>query len=53
MTVLLVIVDAHTYLLHHSELPSQELARQVRSGDWSFVLSFAGEDIWLRKRRAR
>ena len=47
MTVLLVIVDAHTYLLQHSELPSQELARRIQNGDWSFGLSLPGENVWL------
>jgi DNA-binding CsgD family transcriptional regulator len=47
MTVLLVIVDAHTYLLQASELPAPELARQIQNGDWSFGLSLPGQNVWL------
>jgi len=46
MTLLLILLDRQTYLLHRSELPAGVLAEQISAGDWSEA---AWHSQWLNE----
>ncbi len=37
MTLLLVLLDRQTYLLQKTDLPAEQLARAIETGEWSFA----------------
>ncbi len=37
MTLLLILLDRQTFLLQKSDLPADQLARAIETGDWSFA----------------
>ncbi len=47
MTLLMVLLDRQTFLVHKSELEPEQLARKIQCGDWSFA---DWEDIWISQR---
>ncbi len=47
MTLLLVLLDRQTCLMHKSELEPEKLAAKIKSGDWSFA---DWESLWISQR---
>ncbi len=37
MTLLFILLDRQTFLLQKSDLPAEQLARAIETGDWSFA----------------
>ena len=37
MTLLFILLDRQTYLLQKTDLPAEQLARAIQTGDWSFA----------------
>jgi DNA-binding CsgD family transcriptional regulator len=46
MTLLFILLDCQTFLVHKSELEPEQLATKIHSGDWSFV---GREDAWFSR----
>jgi DNA-binding NarL/FixJ family response regulator len=46
MTLLLILMDGQTYLLHRSDLPAEQLAAQISAGDWSAA---AWQSQWINE----
>ncbi len=37
MSLLIILLDQQTYLLQKSDLPAEQLAKAIQTGDWSFA----------------
>ena len=46
MTLLLILLDHQTYLVHKNELPAERLAAEIGRGDWSNV---PWESQWINE----
>ncbi len=43
MTLLLILIDQQTFLIHRSELEPEQITAKIQCGDWSFA---CWENLW-------